>query len=421
MSKARFHLLLVARTVFVGSLLCVPVAWANNGIAGIGAVLTMQDGWLTVVEVRQDMPASRAGLKSGFRIARVDGQSVRDVEIQDAIRRIIGPPGEKVTLTVVMGPGDDAEQRDITLTRAVLAPGAVSGPSVGQKTVPYERTRNIQWRGNKIISRVLPYPDFVSLFIRLPIAHAAATGQGTKIAVVQRSNDGTVASLVRHIAPDAEILSPRLDADDRDAQPLCARIAEAGCRVIVVPDPEAWTDNVLTDLARRSLAANAVVVVPSDLSEDAEKIATINTLHSMGVLTVGRLDRQSTVMQERGEEPRPFNRHIRTIETGVFSTIGLGPQTDPRTPAASAAGIAALVLERWPDLSAPEVRQRVIDGARRVWQATSIETGQWNPSFTVDPVTTEYVPRDENALFRSESWTRRARWESTRRSPGSST
>lgn len=400
MSKARLDLLRLAGTMFVGALLCGRLAWAGNTPGGIGAVLTVQDGWVTVVEVRENMPAARAGLKPGFRIASVDGQSLRDVEIREAIRRISGPPGEKLTLTVLMGQRDDAEQRDITLTRAVLTSSAASEPPLAQGAASYQRTRNVEWRGSKIVSRVLPYPDFVSLFIRLPIAHAAATGQGTKIAVVQRSKDETAASLVKHVAPDAEILTVSWDAGEENTPSLCAKIAEAGCRVIVVPDPDAWPSKALTELARTLLAANAVVVVPSDLSEEAETIAAINTLHSMGVLTVGRLDRQSTVMQERGEDGRPFNRHIRDIETDVFSTIGLSPQIDARMPAACVAGVAALLRERWPDLNTQQVRQRILDGARHVWQATSIETGQWNSSFTVDPITTQYVPTDEKAIFR---------------------
>ncbi len=400
MSRARSHLLSVARTVFVGALLCARLAWANDATAGIGAVLTMQDGWVTVVEVYEDMPASRAGLKSGFRIARVDGQSVRDVEIQDAIRRIIGPPGTTVTLTVLAEPGDTTEQRDVTLTRAALASRTPSRSSGEQSPVSYERTRDVQWRGNRIISRVLPYPDFVSLFIRLPIAHAAATGQGAKVAVVQRAKDSTVTSLIEQVAPDAKISTHSPDARQHDISSLCAQVIETSSRVIVVPDPEAWPNDVLTKLAETLIAADRIVVVPSDLSEEMDAIATINALHAMGVLTVGRLNRQSIVMKGGRSEAKPFNPHIRKIETDVFSTVGLEPRTDPRTPTASVAGVAALVLEKWPDLTASEVRQRIVDGARRGWQATSIETGQWRPSSTVDPITTQYVPTDEEAIFR---------------------
>ncbi|MHC4521652.1 MAG: hypothetical protein ACYTAS_23920, partial [Planctomycetota bacterium] len=154
-------------------------------------------------------------------------------------------------------------------------------------------------------------------------------------------------------------------------------------------------------MARTLLAETTVVVVPSDLAEDADKVATINALHAMGAVTVGRLDRQSTVMMERRREgAKPFNKQIRRITTDVFSTIGLGASADVRMPTASAAGVVALVLERWPDLALPEVRRRIVDGARHVWQATSIETGQWRPSFTVDPITTQYAPTNEEAIFR---------------------
>lgn len=402
MNTARVHLLLGASVVLIWSIPCMPVAWANSGVGGIGARVMMQDGWLTILEVLDDTPASRADFKPGFRIAAIDGRSVRDVTLQDALRKLIGPPGEKVTLTVVMGQGDGAEQREVTLTRAALGRAAGRGRDALQESpVSYKKADQVEWRGNKIVSRVLPYPDFVSLFIRLPIAHAAATGQGVKIAVVQRATDKAAASPIRQVAPNAEISTHIVEVGQEDIERLCADLVEAKCSVAVVPDPPAWPDDHLTELARTLLAANTVVVVPSDLSEDAEKVATINALHAMGAVTVGRLDRQSTVMMERGREgARPFNRQIRRIRTDVFSTIGLGAGADPRMPTASVAGVVALVLERWPDLALPEVRRRIVDGARRVWQATSIETGQWRPSFTVDPVSTEYVPTDEDAIFR---------------------
>jgi len=401
MNTARVHLLLGAGVVFILSVLCAPVAWANSRVGGIGARVTMQDGWLTILEVLEDTPASRADFKPGFRIAAIDGQSVRDVILQEALRKLIGPPGEKVTLTVVMGQGDAAERRDVTLTRAALGRSAGRGRDALQESIiSYKKTGQVQWRDNKIVSRVLPYPGFVSLFIRLPIAHAAATGRGVKIAVVQQAADKSVASLVRQIAPDAEISTVTAEAQESVPQ-LQRRIAETGCRVAVVPDPDAWPDERLTELARALLAEKTVVVVASDLSEDAEKIPTINRLHAMGAVTVGRLDRQSMLIKERRREGgRPFNRQIRGITTDVLSTIGLGANADDRMPTASVAGVAALVLERWPDLAPSEVRRRIVDGARHVWQGTSVETGQWHGNVTVDPITTEYKPIDEKAIFR---------------------
>jgi hypothetical protein len=52
------------------------------------------------------------------------------------------------------------------------------------------------------------------------------------------------------------------------------------------------------------------------------------------------------------------------------------------------AGVAALVTEKWPDFGPQEVRQKIVAGARNVWQATSIETDEWS-EISVDPVTTK--------------------------------
>ena len=95
MNTVRVHLLLCASIVLICSALCVPPAWANNSVGGIGARVTMQDGWLTILEVLKDTPASGADLQPGSRIAAIDGQSVRDVTLQDALRKLIGRPDRR--------------------------------------------------------------------------------------------------------------------------------------------------------------------------------------------------------------------------------------------------------------------------------------------------------------------------------------
>ena len=123
------------------------------------------------------------------------------------------------------------------------------------------------------------------------------------------------------------------------------------------------------------LAGQLVVVVPSDRSEDRAKIDAVNRLHSKGAVTVGRVNQQSIVFDRAGPDGRRnlFNQHIREIRTDVFSTVGGDEQAVDEAPAAAAAGVAALVLEKWPKLTAAQIRERIVGGARRVWQATSLQ------------------------------------------------
>jgi subtilisin family serine protease len=277
--------------------------------------------------------------------------------------------------------------------------GIAPGQSAPASVSPEKKDESVQWNDNKIVSRVLPYPDFISLFIRLPIAHAAATGQGVKVAVIGLAPDQGVSSLIMKVAPGAELKNYIFEIGENKDVDLAQKIGNDGCRVAVIPDVQLWNGQTVIQLTGQLLDNKIIVVLPSDLSEDSAGIDVINTLHSIGALTIGRVSLQSLVMEQTDGSKKPFNIHIRKIQTDLFSTVEPGSSTSPTNPVAAAAGVAALVLEKWPGLTAAEVRAKMIAGARNVWQTTSIETGQWQ-GVNVDPITTKYTPDDENAIFR---------------------
>jgi carboxyl-terminal processing protease len=65
---------------------------------GVGLELAVKDDQLVVVAPIADAPAERAGIRPGDRILRIDGVATRDVPLEDAVRRLKGVAGSKVTL-----------------------------------------------------------------------------------------------------------------------------------------------------------------------------------------------------------------------------------------------------------------------------------------------------------------------------------
>jgi hypothetical protein len=77
-------------------------------LGGIGAVLSLDRGRLTVVRVIPGSGAAEVGLAEGDRILRVEGQPVGELGYAGAVERIRGPEGTAVTLEVVRGTGAPA-------------------------------------------------------------------------------------------------------------------------------------------------------------------------------------------------------------------------------------------------------------------------------------------------------------------------
>ncbi|MGZ8268225.1 MAG: S41 family peptidase, partial [Burkholderiales bacterium] len=85
---------------------------------GLGIEVGMEDGFVKVVAPIDDSPASRAGVKSGDLIVKLDETSVKGMTLNDAVKRMRGKPNTNITLTIVRK--GEAKPVVVTLTRAVI-------------------------------------------------------------------------------------------------------------------------------------------------------------------------------------------------------------------------------------------------------------------------------------------------------------
>ena len=83
---------------------------------GIGIHVTMRDGFVTVVSPIEGTPAFKAGVKARDKIVKVDG--VTTSELRDAVKRMRGPKGTTVIITVIRE--TEKEPIDFTLVRDVI-------------------------------------------------------------------------------------------------------------------------------------------------------------------------------------------------------------------------------------------------------------------------------------------------------------
>jgi carboxyl-terminal processing protease len=90
----------------------------SGQFGGLGMEVTMEEGLVKVISPIDDTPAAKAGVKPGDFIAAIDGIPVQGMVLGDAIDKMRGAPGSKITLTMLRT--GVKKPYDIHLARAVI-------------------------------------------------------------------------------------------------------------------------------------------------------------------------------------------------------------------------------------------------------------------------------------------------------------
>jgi carboxyl-terminal processing protease len=143
----------------------------ENQFGGIGIQIDVDEGQLKIVSPLFGTPAYRAGLESGDMILEIDGKSTEGIHRDEAVRRLKGEPGTKVTLTVRhVG---STERNSVTITRELVHVETVLGD---------HRKSDDTW------DFMLDHDKHIG-YIRLS-AFSRDTAQDLKKALVELQNEG---------------------------------------------------------------------------------------------------------------------------------------------------------------------------------------------------------------------------------------
>ena len=80
---------------------------------GLGFVIAMRDGNLTVVRVLKNTPAQRTGIRPKDIITKIGEQSTVNMDLQDAVDRLRGRPATRVAITVQRAGWTEARRFDL--------------------------------------------------------------------------------------------------------------------------------------------------------------------------------------------------------------------------------------------------------------------------------------------------------------------
>jgi carboxyl-terminal processing protease len=113
----------------------------SGSFGGLGIEITLRDDVLTVVAPIDGTPAYRVGIQPGDRILKIEGISTKDMQLTDAVKRMRGKPGTKITITIMRE--GFAEPKDFDITREQIRVQSVRNQEL-EPGIEYIRLRQFQ-------------------------------------------------------------------------------------------------------------------------------------------------------------------------------------------------------------------------------------------------------------------------------------
>ncbi|QDG51868.1 PDZ domain-containing protein [Persicimonas caeni] len=108
---------------------------------GLGIVISIRDGELTVMSPIPDTPAAKQGIKAKDKIVRIGEESTINMNLNEAVSMMRGEPGTAVDIWIKRKAW--SEPRKFTVTRAIINIESVDSQALGDK-VGYIRIKNFQ-------------------------------------------------------------------------------------------------------------------------------------------------------------------------------------------------------------------------------------------------------------------------------------
>ncbi|MBI4402048.1 MAG: S41 family peptidase [Nitrospirae bacterium] len=119
---------------------------------GVGIQIGIKENRLAVIAPIEGTPAQRAGIRAGDFITKVNDESTKDLTLMDAVQRMRGPKGTKVSVTIERE--GTPEPLVFTLVRDIIKIESVRSKVI-ESNIAYIRLTQFQESTAKDLSRVL--------------------------------------------------------------------------------------------------------------------------------------------------------------------------------------------------------------------------------------------------------------------------
>jgi len=164
---------------------------------GLGIIIGMRDGVLTVIAPMEDTPAFRAGIMHGDKIMAIDGASTENISLQEAVRKMRGEPGTKVKIRILRI--KPQEVKEIEVVRAIIKVESVKGAAILEDHIGYVR--------------IVQFNEPTAEALQKSLDELAAKGMNALILDLRNNPGGLLVSAVdvsqKFLKRDAKIVSTK--------------------------------------------------------------------------------------------------------------------------------------------------------------------------------------------------------------------
>lgn len=120
---------------------------------GLGIQISIRDNILTVMTPIQGTPAARSGIQSGDQIIKIDGKSTAGITIENAVKKLRGEPGTKVTITIRRK--GEPKDIDYTIVREIIHIKSVPFYGILEDSIGYIQLQTFSEEAGKEVEKAI--------------------------------------------------------------------------------------------------------------------------------------------------------------------------------------------------------------------------------------------------------------------------
>ncbi len=120
---------------------------------GLGIEITIRNSLLTIISPIEDTPAWQAGVGAGDIIVKIDGESTEKITLNEAVKKLRGKPGTKVTITLLKEKGRKLE--DVTIVRGIITIKDIKRAIILENNVGYVKISEFRESTSKDLGKAL--------------------------------------------------------------------------------------------------------------------------------------------------------------------------------------------------------------------------------------------------------------------------